>query len=147
MRNDFYGLYFFVLHWIFQRFRKLKQLAITHKVTIIGTANARASITTLERYYGVSSGTVASYLTVSQMVAMFSPVFVNIFSRSHIPRIIHISFWIKAAAFAVLIAPYFIGPKYEPILNEGNFTQSDNSQFCGVRLGSKTLPFLSQLNL
>ena len=116
-------------------------------MTIIGTSNARASITTLERYYGVSSGTVATYLTVSQIVAMFSPIFVNIFSRSHIPRIIHISFWIKAAAFAVLIAPYFIGPKYEPILNEGNYTQTENSEFCGVRSGLKSsFHFASLLN-
>ena len=83
-------------------------------MSIIGTSNSRASITTLERYYGVSSGTVAKYLTVNQIVSMFSPIFVSIFSRSHIPRILHVSYWIKASAFAVLIAPYFIGPKYEP---------------------------------
>ena len=108
-------------------------------MSIIGTSNSRASITTLERYYGVSSGTVAKYLTIAQMVSLFSPIFVSIFSRSHIPRILHISYWIKAAAFATLITPYFIGPKYEPtvLANEmANVTRDDDvGDFCGFNSG------------
>ena len=104
-------------------------------LTVVGTANSRASITTLERYFGVSSKTIASYLTVSQSISIFAPIFVNLFSRSHIPRIIHISYWIKAAAFAVLIAPYFIGPKYEPALVETNVTKSEVGDFCTVQAG------------
>ena len=96
-------------------------------------------------------------------MSILSPIAVNIMSSWHIPRIIHVrncltnadslinlilkrpnrsrlfdkqeSFWIKLVGFSVLIAPFFIGPKYSPdidLSNGSNITDDTINGFCYV---------------
>lgn len=111
---------------------------------IIGTSFSRAAFTSLERYYGISTGELSRFLTVSQLMSILSPIAVNIMSSWHIPRIIHVSFWIKLVGFSVLIAPFFIGPKYSPdidLSNGSNITDETINGFCYV---SRTLQSLEK---
>ena len=81
---------------------------------IVGTSFSRSAFTTLERYFGLATKELSYYMTVSQLISLAAPVFVNIMSKWHIPRILHISFWFKIIGFLVIISPYFIGPPYQP---------------------------------
>jgi len=61
--------------------------------TIVGTTYTRAAFTTLERYFGVNTKTLAFYTAVNQFVSLFfTPVLVNLTKHMNIPRVLWLSF-------------------------------------------------------
>jgi len=102
--------------------------------SVVGSSYTRAAITTLERFFGLTTTELSLISSTNQLIAVIStPFLVGITREFHIPRTLWVSFLVCCVGFFTLTAPYFLAPKYVPVApRPSNDTEDDSQLFCAA---------------